>query len=95
MHWFAVVASGWGLAMLAVFITAIRLSYRIEARSPDLKNRTGIPRNAMIFHTVFNRRVAGDSQTQALRKRMNTLLLANLLGFLAFGAYIVLRGVPV
>lgn len=95
MHGFAVFASGWGLAMLAVFITAIRLSYRIEARSPDLKNRTGIPRNAMIFHTMFNQRVAGDSQTQALRRRMNTLLLVNLLGFVAFGAYLALWGAPV
>ena len=29
-------AGVWALAMLAVFIQAIRLSYRIEARSPDL-----------------------------------------------------------
>lgn len=26
----------WALLMLAIFIQAIRLSYRIEARSPDL-----------------------------------------------------------
>ena len=29
----------WALAMLAIFILAIRLSYRIEARSPDLQTQ--------------------------------------------------------
>ena len=33
----------WALAILVVFIQAIRLSYRIEARSPDLTNRSGFP----------------------------------------------------
>ncbi len=71
----------WGLAMLAVFIWAIRLSYRIEARSPELQNTSGVPRNALIFHTVTNRKVARDEETQALRRRMNRLLLLNLAGF--------------
>ena len=39
----------WGIAMVAVFIMAIRLSYRVEARSPELKNTSGLPRNAMWF----------------------------------------------
>ena len=71
----------WGIAMIAVFIQAIRLSYRIEARSPDLTNRSGVPRNAMILHTVTNRNVARDLETQTLRWRMNRLLLVNLAGF--------------
>lgn len=81
----------WGLVMIAIFIQAVRLSYRVEARSPDLANRTGVPRNAMIFHTVTNRRVARDAETQALRRRMNRMLLLNLLGFVTL--WVVLRWV--
>jgi len=33
---FYLLAGVWALGILAVFILAIRLSYRIEARSPDL-----------------------------------------------------------
>jgi hypothetical protein len=71
----------WALVMLAIFIQAIRLSYRIEARSPGLTNRSGFPRNAMIFHTVTNTNVARDEETQAMRRRMNRLLLIVLAGF--------------
>lgn len=82
IYWLAGV---WAVAMLAIFIQVIRLSYRIEARSPDLVNRTGIPRNAMIFHTVTNWNVARDEETQAMRRRMNGLLTANLAGFILLG----------
>ncbi|ESZ07944.1 hypothetical protein X737_34245 [Mesorhizobium sp. L48C026A00] len=71
----------WALLMLAIFIQAIRLSYRIEARSPGLTNRSGFPRNAMIFHTVTNTNLARDEETQAMRRRMNRLLLIVLAGF--------------
>lgn len=71
----------WAVAMVAVFIQAIRLSYRIEARSPELVNKTGVPQRAQMFHTVTNRKVATDPETQNLRRRMNLLLLANLCGF--------------
>lgn len=75
--------------MLAVFIQAIRLSYRIERRSPLLQNNSGIPRKAMIFHTVTNLNVARDAETQAMRRRMLMLLLVNLAGFLLLWAGIV------
>lgn len=91
---FPIVTGLWGLVMLAVFIQAIRLSYRIEARSPDLANTSGFPRNAMIFHTVTNSGVARDAETQAMRRRMNTLLLVNLLGFALLGAGIYLSRLP-
>lgn len=71
----------WALLMLAIFIQAVRLSYRIEARSPGLTNRSGFPRNAMMFHTVTNMNVARDEETQAMRRRMNRLLLIVLAGF--------------
>jgi hypothetical protein len=80
--WFPILTGLWGVVMLVVFVQAIRLSYRIEARSPDLANRSGLPRNALIFHTVTNSGVARDAGTQAMRRRMNGLLVANLVGFL-------------
>ncbi|MER8727496.1 hypothetical protein [Mesorhizobium sp. M1027] len=76
----------WALVMLAIFILAIRLSYRIEARSPGLTNRSGFPRKAMMFHTVTNTNVALDQETQAMRRRMIGLLLIVLAGFLLMWA---------
>jgi len=75
----------WALVMVAIFIQAIRLSYRIEGRSPELANRYGFPVNAQIFHTVTNYKVARDPETQALRRRMNRLLLICLAGMIAMG----------
>ncbi|MBZ9990719.1 hypothetical protein LB572_26800 [Mesorhizobium sp. BH1-1-5] len=76
----------WALAMLVVFVQATRLSYRIEARSPGLTNRSGVPRKAMLFHTITNLNVARDAETQALRRRMIMLLLVVVAGFLAMAA---------
>lgn len=78
----------WALVMLAIFIQAIRLSYRIEARSPGLTNRSGVPRKAMMFHTVTNTNVARDEETQGMRRRMNRLLLIVLAGFVLMWAAI-------
>lgn len=89
---FGILTGGWGLAMLAVFIIAIRLSYRIEARSPDLVNRSGIPQRAQMFHTVTNWKVARDAETQGLRRRMNLCLLANLAGFALLWAVLWMTG---
>ena len=82
----------WGIVMIVIFIQAIRLSYRIEARSPGLKNTSGVPRKAMIFHTVTNWKVARDPETQALRRTMNRLLLVNLAGFAVMGGWLAWRG---
>jgi hypothetical protein len=84
-------AGVWALAILAVFIQAIRLSYSIEARSPDLTNRSGFPRKAMMFHTITNMNVARDEETQGMRRRMNWLLLIVLAGFVVMwaGLYLV------
>jgi len=78
---FYILSGVWGVAMIAVFIQAIRLSYRIEAQSPDLKNTSGVPQKAALLHTVSNWKVARDPETQALRRRMNWLLAINLAGF--------------
>ena len=92
MSGFHLFSGVWGLAMIAVLIAAIRLSYRIEARSPELVNRSGLPRRAMIVHTVTNSGVSRDAETQAVRRRMNGLLLLNLLGFVLFWAALWLTG---
>ena len=76
----------WALVMLAIFIHAIRLSYRIEARSPDLANRSGFPRKAMMFHTITTMNVARDEEPPAMRRRMTRLLLIVLVGFAIMGA---------
>lgn len=86
MPWFPILTGLWGLVMVAVFIAAIRLSYKIERRSDGLQNRSGIPRKAMIFHTVTNMNVARDPETQDMRRRMNMLLVVNLAGFILLWA---------
>ena len=78
----------WALGVLIIFIQAIRLSYRIEARSPDLVNRSGLPMKAQMFHTVTNTRVARDPETQGLRRRMNLLLLICVAGMAAMALVI-------
>ena len=93
MQWFTLLSGVWSASMLGILILAIRLSYRIEARSPGLQNRNGLPRNAMIFHTVFNINVARDAETQAMRRRMNLLLTAILAGFGVFILILRLSGV--
>jgi hypothetical protein len=80
-YWFAGL---WGVAMVAVLISAIRLSYRVEARSEGLRNTSGVPRKAMWVHTMLNWHVARDAETQALRRQMNTRFLIILAGFVLF-----------
>lgn len=82
-QYFYILCGLWALGILAHFVWAIRLSYRIEKRSPDLVNKSGIPQRAQMFHTVTNWKVARDAETQALRRRMNMLLLACLAGMIA------------
>ncbi|RVA99128.1 hypothetical protein EN918_39950, partial [Mesorhizobium sp. M7A.F.Ca.CA.004.05.1.1] len=53
---------------------------------PGLTNRSGFPRKAMMFHTITNMNVARDEETQAMRRRMNRLLLIVLAGFAIMGA---------
>lgn len=91
MPWFAFAIGGWAMAMLVLFIMAIRLSYRIEARSMSLRNTSGIARNAMIFHTILNIGVAMDAETQAMRRQMLMLLVVSVTGVALMG-YAVSNG---
>ncbi|MER8750109.1 hypothetical protein NKH57_12625 [Mesorhizobium sp. M1050] len=77
--------------MLAVVTQAIRLSYRVEARTLGLTNRSGFPRKAMMFHTITNINVARDLETQVMRRRMSRLLLIVLAGSVVMwaGLYLV------
>jgi hypothetical protein len=88
--WFYIGSGIWAAVMLAAFIQAIRLSYRVEQRSADLRNETGVPRYAALPFTVTNWRVARDDETQRLRRRMNMLLAANLAGFALFAIVVLL-----
>ena len=83
-------SAAWSLVTIALFVWAIRLSYRIEARSPLLANRSGAPRFAILFHTMTNWNVAQDTETQRLRRRMNVLLAVILAGFVLFAATVSL-----
>ena len=88
-----ILAGVWGIGMVMIFIMAIRLSYAIERRSAGLQNTSGLPRKAMMFHTVFNLNVARDPETQTMRRRMIKLLLVNVVGFVLMFVYAVkLRG---
>jgi hypothetical protein len=92
MPWFAVPTGTWGAAMVVLLIFSVRLSYRIEARSEGLRNRSGIPRKAMVFHTITNWKVARDPETQAMRRRMNRLFLCILAGFVAMPLLLGMMG---
>jgi hypothetical protein len=85
MNWIGQLISLSAIVSLVLFIMATRLSYRIEARSDELRNTSGLPRNAMLFHTVTNRGVARDPQTQGLRRQMNLMLLAAVAILLGMG----------
>ncbi len=80
--WYFVLSGLVAAGMIALLIRAARLCYRIEARSGrPLHGRYGLPGYANVLPTAFNVRVAGDPETQALRWKMNRLLLAILAGF--------------
>lgn len=70
----------WGIASIALLISAARLCYRIEARS-GRAFLTRLPGYANVVPVAFNVRVAKDGETQAMRRRMNRRLIAIVAGF--------------
>jgi membrane protein required for beta-lactamase induction len=90
--WFYVITGLWGVAVIANLMQATRLSYQVEARSEALRNKTGVPRFARIFEVAFDKGVAQDDETQALRREMNKRLLIVLGGFIAFYFFVMLVG---
>ncbi len=89
---FYVFAGVWGLAMVAVLISAIRLCYRVEERSDALRNRTGLPMRAKWLQVIVNHGVARDAETQALRRRANQRFVVILAGFALFGLLLRFAG---
>ncbi len=61
-----------GLAILAVFTTAIPISYAIEARSG--KHEPGRLRRTNIWAVAMNAGIAQDEETQVLRRKLLTRL---------------------
>ncbi|WP_127599404.1 hypothetical protein [Nitratireductor alexandrii] len=89
---FFVVSGLWAVAMLVLFVQAIRLSYRIEARSDGLRNRSGLPRYAAMPFTATNYKVARDAETQALRRRMLAYLALVAIGFVLMAGWLATGG---
>ncbi len=83
---FYVLAALWAVAMVSILIAAIRLCYAIERRSETRPGRLRLPSYANLLPVAFNVGVARDAKTQAVRRKMNGLLLALLAGLLAFAA---------
>jgi len=90
--WFYVITGLWGVAVVANLVQATRLSYQVEARSEALRNNSGVPRFARLFEVAFNRGVAQDEETQAMRREINKRLLIILGGFVAFYFFVTLVG---
>ena len=63
-----------GVSIIAVFISAIRLSYAAEARSKPESSGSGLPRNTNIWGVALNMGVARDEETQVLRRKVNLRL---------------------
>ncbi|MEQ8296829.1 MAG: hypothetical protein RIB55_10140 [Nitratireductor sp.] len=89
---FFVFSGLWAVTMLVLFVQAIRLSYRIEARSDGLRNRSGLPRYAAMPFTATNYKVARDPETQALRRRMLMFLALVAIGFVLMAGWLAMGG---
>jgi hypothetical protein len=89
---FFVFSGLWAVTMLVLFVQAIRLSYRIEARSDGLRNRSGLPRYAAMPFTATNYKVARDPETQALRRRMLVFLALVAIGFVLMAGWLAMGG---
>lgn len=83
------------MATIVAIIQVIRLCYAVEKRSWPEKFAKWPLRHANVFAVAFNvRGVAQDEETQALRRRMNRLLLVALAGFALFGGLVFFAGLP-
>lgn len=89
---FYLISGLWASLMVVILISAIRLCYRIEARSEGLRNRSGVPAKAMILHAAMNWKVARDAETQAMRRAMNVRLLLVLGGMVLMALGLRLGG---
>lgn len=63
-----------GVSIIAFFISAIRLSYAVEARSKPEGSGSSLPRYTNIWGVALNMGVARDEETQALWRMVNQRL---------------------
>jgi uncharacterized membrane protein len=85
MTLFGTIAGLWGIAMIAVFLQAIRLSYAIERRLGKIGG-WGFPVNTNLLASAFGGRANEDSELAAMRRRLRRLLAVVVIGFALFGA---------
>lgn len=90
---FYIVCGLWGLGMIAILISAIRLCYAVEQRS-GWKKPGSLPTYAAWVPVILNIGVARDGETQALRRRMNLRFLLILAGFVLFYLWLRRHGMP-
>lgn len=66
-------AGVWGLLVLAIFINAIRMSYRIE-RLVGPPSKWGLPMKTNVFASAFGSRGKGEPEVDALRRALRNHL---------------------
>ena len=76
----ALVAGLWAVAILAVFIWAIRISYAIE-RKRGITGWHGLPRNTNLLASAFGSRPSDDAETLRMRRKLRQLLALIATGF--------------
>ncbi len=75
-----------GGLMLYLLFQITKLAYRIDRRSHPERYAAGVEAARLNIPAIaVNWKIAKDMETQALRKRMNVLLLAVFLGFAVMG----------
>jgi len=79
----ALVAGLWAVAILAVFIWAIRISYAIE-RKRGIAGWHGLPRNTNLLASAFGSRTSDDAETLRMRHKLRKLLALIAAGFAIF-----------
>ncbi len=84
-------AAALGATVIYFLFQATTLGFRIDRRSHPERYVPGAPeRRLNLLAVAINWKIAKDSETQALRRRMNLFLLAALLGAAVTGLLVSL-----
>jgi hypothetical protein len=75
----------WAIAILAVFLWAIRVSYAIE-RKRGITGWHGLPRRTNLFASAFSAKPSDDAEVAALRRKLRKLLTIVAAGFAVLAA---------
>ena len=82
MGWHIWLPGPLAVILLAVFIYAIVVSYRIE-KAIGVKPRWGLPQKTNLFGSAFGGRADEPEQLRAMRRRLRWLLAICLAGLVA------------